>query len=35
MKKINFYGFKGLTMINGWLTPIKVDEVIMREDLYN
>ena len=32
MKKINFYGFKGLTMINGWLTPIKVDEVIMRED---
>lgn len=32
MKEINFYGVKGLTMIDGVLTPIKVDEVIMRED---
>ena len=32
MKEINFYGFKGLTMIDGVLTPIKVDEVILSYD---
>lgn len=32
MKEINFYGVKGLTMIDGVLTPIKVDEVILRYD---
>ena len=32
MEKINFYGFKGLTMINGVLTPINVKEVVLRED---
>ena len=32
MEKINFYGFKGLTMINGVLTPISVKEVVLRED---
>lgn len=32
MRTINFYGFKGLTMIDGVLTPIKVDEVILRYD---
>ena len=32
MKTINFYGFEGLTMINGVLTPINAKEVILRED---
>ena len=32
MRTINFYGFKGLTMINGVLTPINAKEVILRED---
>lgn len=32
MKTINFYGFEGLTMINGVLTPINVKEVVLRED---
>ena len=32
MKEINFYGFKGLTMINGVLTPINAKEVVLRED---
>lgn len=34
MRTINFYGFEGLTMINGVLTPINAKEVILRED-YN
>ena len=32
MRTINFYGFNGLTMINGVLTPINAKEVILRED---
>lgn len=32
MRTINFYGFEGLTMINGVLTPINAKEVILRED---
>ena len=32
MRTINFYGFKGLTMINGVLTPINAKEVVLRED---
>lgn len=32
MRTINFYGFKGLSMINGVLTPINAKEVILRED---
>ena len=32
MRTINFYGFEGLTMINGVLTPINAKEVVLRED---
>ena len=32
MRTINFYGFGGLTMINGVLTPIKPCEIFLRED---
>ena len=32
MKTINFYGFEGLTMIDGVLTPINVEKVILSED---
>ena len=32
MRIINFYGFEGLTMINGVLTPIKPCEIFLRED---